>query len=480
MLYQLNVSNGFCQFAGPAKFLKIVSAASPLKIEVIANGPRSGRVLLSSKNVRAPMGFELPADAGVVNFYGDDQSLEIWSADAPLEYMQLTAVGGSAIKASEAFLRGGTEKLTGANTRSKIKIKPEADINIGGLGVGTNGYPVLAGQEVELETVGEVYAYTMPPAVRPSNSGVVAFGVSTNSPENNTGMLAGDGGYYFKNNTTIYHWDGTTQTNVGSVSSQAGLINWKGKNLVVSKGLSSDKIIISQIVNKSLLPMFEFSGNAPAQGACNLSTAGDLLLVDSGPLEIINLANGTLVNSLLKAPNGFGGEKLQILESGEIFGAPVSGACKVWALTGQGTAQVVNTLTDTTKINSAYGSDGKVIYGIFQSGSKAAISTDFGRTFSAVGVSAQTYTACKMFGQLAIYVNGRVVYGVAPGGAEVVEVVTLSSVQHPASIISESAIAIVNSDLFVVEQTDRIATKITLNLDGNAAGIKVSLLEFLI
>ena len=160
MLYQINLANGFAQMQGVSKHLKIISAASPVKLEVVAVGNRSGRVLMSSTNVRAPMGFVLPEDAGTVNFYGEDQTLEIWSGEHPLEYLQLTAVGASGINSAAILAYSGVTKVANKNQRKSIMLKSSEALKVGTDG---GGWPVAANEVINLETVSDINVYREKP-----------------------------------------------------------------------------------------------------------------------------------------------------------------------------------------------------------------------------------------------------------------------------------------------------------------------------
>lgn len=158
MLYQIGIKDGFAQVKGSGTHFKIISAATPLRLQALDS---NGRVLLDSK-FRAPMATELPAPAAVINLYADDQTVELWYSNQPLEFLQLTAVGSGNLRTTTKEFLSGRELIIESNPRSKIMIKATEEIKIGGLGVNESGWPLAAGETITLETIGAIYGYKAP------------------------------------------------------------------------------------------------------------------------------------------------------------------------------------------------------------------------------------------------------------------------------------------------------------------------------
>lgn len=155
MLYQVGVKDGFAQVKGAGKHIKIVSATNTIRLQAL---DADGRVLLDSK-FRSPMATELPIPAATLNFFTDDQVIELWYSMQPLEYMQLTAVAASRARTSEAKVYPGKSLIVGANPRQSVTLLADDDLPIGGLDVTGNGWPLEAGVKENFLLGGEIYAY---------------------------------------------------------------------------------------------------------------------------------------------------------------------------------------------------------------------------------------------------------------------------------------------------------------------------------
>lgn len=168
MLYQIGIKDGFAQIKGSGRHIKIISAATPLRIQAQDS---DGRVLLDSK-IRSPMATELPAPAAVINIYAENQTVELWYSNQPLEYFQLTAVGATSARASEVKAPPGITKLVDANPRVKFRVVADADVKIGNLSDAREGWPIAAGEKEEFESSARLYVSVRKPVFDPASVGV--------------------------------------------------------------------------------------------------------------------------------------------------------------------------------------------------------------------------------------------------------------------------------------------------------------------
>lgn len=153
MLYQIGIKDGFAQIKGSGRHIKIISAATPLRIQAQDS---DGRVLLDSK-FRAPMATELPVAAAVINIYADEQTVELWYSNQPLDYSQNVVVFGGKLKVSTKFLYGGYTRVLERNPRTKAVIKSDEDIYLSGE-IGGDLWPVSKDKAEEMETFSEIFA----------------------------------------------------------------------------------------------------------------------------------------------------------------------------------------------------------------------------------------------------------------------------------------------------------------------------------
>lgn len=157
MLKKIQIVGGFGSVEGLATHFKLVSASAPVR--VTATG-KNGKIELSTE-MRAPMAVQFGDEVARIEFTsGTDQLIEIWYSTQPLEYLQLTAVGGTALKTGSVYLAGGVKQIAPANQRTKITLTPSAPIKIGGADVGEDGYTLAA--EKTIETIGAIYSYQEP------------------------------------------------------------------------------------------------------------------------------------------------------------------------------------------------------------------------------------------------------------------------------------------------------------------------------
>lgn len=167
MLYQIGIKDGFAQIKGSGRHIKIISAATQLRIQAQDS---NGRVLLDSK-FRAPMATELTAPAAVINIYADEQTVELWYSNQPLEYLQLTAVGASTVTAKKIVAKKGKTKLLDSAVRTAFRVTSNKNIFVGNTSVSAAGWPLAAGEKEQFETIGEVWALN---PVEPFNWSLIA------------------------------------------------------------------------------------------------------------------------------------------------------------------------------------------------------------------------------------------------------------------------------------------------------------------
>ncbi len=118
-----------------------MSAVTKVRIEALSD---SGQVILQTE-MRAPMATMFPATAATVNLYSDtDQTVEVWYARQPLEYMQLVSVGATRVKAQRTLIYPGKTKIADAAPRKSIRMTASANIKMGDESVNDNGWPIAA------------------------------------------------------------------------------------------------------------------------------------------------------------------------------------------------------------------------------------------------------------------------------------------------------------------------------------------------
>lgn len=479
MLYQLNVANGFCQFAGPAKYLKIISAASPLKIEVIANGVRSGRVLLSSKNVRAPMGFELPEDAGVVNFYGDDQNLEIWSGDQPLEYLQLTAVGGTKLAQKQVYTAGGRFLIAPANQRTKLRIKPQKDLFVGSDNVGLDGYPVLAGEFIDLETIGAVYGYKEPATVKPGNLGFIARepNIAASSGVSDLNDIAlSETTVLFKASTGIIKNSAGVES-VITDGSKVQLFKALGQAFYVAKpNLNSiPNIYIYRITESEVGPWYSNEGSAAATAGSisSVSVLNEKVLVSygDGKADLIDL----LKKNCLVLDFGADSHRKTLLNDNKVISCDVvSGELKRYTLAG---AAIVNTEVLPDAVLRVEGdSTGSTLYGV--KATRAAYSTDNGDTWIEFSNSIAV-TRLFLRDDLPFFGQGRSLYVGNKANNTLDLVITFTSAEHADTNLFNIS-TLFNNKTQIVQNTIAPIKVLTLDILGDPEKSVINTLEFLV
>lgn len=160
MIFYIGIKDGFGQVRGAGRHIKIISAATPLRMQVLDS---EGRVLLDSK-FRAPMATELPIAGAVINLFSDEQqTVEIWYSNQPLDYAQLIAVGANEIRTRRTIFSGGRKKVLDRNPRKSVRVISDKDILIGSRAVGSEGWPVKAGIPQDFETMGEIHCFSVAP-----------------------------------------------------------------------------------------------------------------------------------------------------------------------------------------------------------------------------------------------------------------------------------------------------------------------------
>jgi hypothetical protein len=474
MLRKVRIVGGFGFINAEIKHLKIISSVTPVRIQAIGAGNDSE---ILQTDFRAPMATEFEQRVKRVEFYAkDDQVIEIWAGLLPLEYMQLTAVGGIGLRAGRSLLSGGSELVVAGNMRSKVRLKPEKDILIGGFGVGADGFPVLAGQEIDLESVSDIYAFSPLAIIQPGNKGITEHGITGLAPENETGIFADSQGYWYKSGQGLRHFDGVDEF-VTTTGSRASLTKWRDKVLLIEKGSGSNETRLYELTNRQKVHLKTFSDGNLSSGNVIPDIINDLLLVDDGNMELINLENLTMIGKTTKAAQSVGAGALKFISESEVIAVNNgTGENRIFNIENFAAWQLVFSATFASYVARSSGE----LYCVKHTGTDAARphrSTDGGRTWTRL--AELSVTNLKSFGNVVIYVGGRNLYAVNQN-SEFVLVATLNSTNHPWNFIGIDKVALFDNELYVNSGTEKISTAIELDLSGTVETFGVNFLEFVI
>ena len=181
MLKKIRIdSSGFGFVNGEFLFLKIISSATPLRVAVLAQG----KPILNTE-LRAPMATALDKRADRLELYSETpQTVEVWVGLQPLEYLQLTAVGSTGMRATQKTVFPGNSLILPANQRQKVRLTASKDILLSGDGIGA-GWPLAAGEKEEFETIGAIYANFLRDAININGIAGAAEAVSNAVPPTN-------------------------------------------------------------------------------------------------------------------------------------------------------------------------------------------------------------------------------------------------------------------------------------------------------
>ncbi len=163
MLHQIKLSAN--QWAGidrQGSTFRLVSAESKIRVRV--QNKQRGRVI--ETDVRQGMQIDFREafgfDADRIEFKAEsDQLVEYWLGSGGFADATFIQAAPTRIKTSRVTVASGAQPLTTANAlRKSVRIKPDNNAVIGGPDVtAVSGWPVAAGEVMDIETAGSVYAY---------------------------------------------------------------------------------------------------------------------------------------------------------------------------------------------------------------------------------------------------------------------------------------------------------------------------------
>ncbi|WP_345882426.1 hypothetical protein [Shewanella algae] len=158
MIITQQIINGVCSVTKTGSYFNLISAGGVVRVRLTKNG---STVLDSKMWVGMNLDKAQPFDE--VEIYGEDGPIEFWAGEISMQHFSMSNSAARAIRTKTLWLYGGESVLTNSDlTRTEVRVRPQRDLNLGGAGIGSNGWIAPAGQITAIPLAGTLSAYMEP------------------------------------------------------------------------------------------------------------------------------------------------------------------------------------------------------------------------------------------------------------------------------------------------------------------------------
>lgn len=170
MIIKQTIVNGLCVINKTGAYFGLVSASGIVRVKLL----KAGSVVLESDMW---VGMLLPSAIlfDEIQLMGQDSAIEVWAGDIAMSQSAVMTRGAAALRTNIIPVHG-KNLLTGFDvTRQSVRIRPNADIIVGGAGMGKQGWNAPANQVTELPVAGLLYGYFAKPYIDLANTSTGAY-----------------------------------------------------------------------------------------------------------------------------------------------------------------------------------------------------------------------------------------------------------------------------------------------------------------